>query len=123
MIAKSRSASRSDSELVGSSKTIARRLGDQCPGDLDQLLRPHAQIADLRLGPDVGMFEKVERLGDDPAMLAATDQTGPDPFLSQQDIRLHAEMRRQGELLVDHGHPAPVPPAVPAEHTTRLPAS
>ena len=66
------------------------RPRNQGTGDLDQLLRPDAQVADSRLGPDVGMLEQVERLPDDPAMLAASDEPGSDLLLAEQDIRLDA---------------------------------
>ena len=82
------------------------RARDQGPGHLDQLLGAHAQVADPRLGPDVGMFEQVEGLGDDPPMLAAADQPGPDPLLAEHDVGLDRQVGRQRQLLIDHGHAA-----------------
>ena len=79
---------------------------DKGPSHLDQLLGAHAQVADLGLGPDVGMFEKREGIGNQFAVLAAADEPGPNPFLTEHDVGLDGQIGREGELLIDHGNAA-----------------
>ena len=105
-IAKSRSASCSESELVGSSKTMTRALETRARATSTSCWAPDAQVADRRLGPDVGMFEQREGLGHEPAVLAAADEPGPNALLAEHDVGLDGQVRRQGQLLIDHGHAA-----------------
>ena len=63
MIAKSRSASRFGERAGRLVEDDHPGTRDQGPGDLDQLLSTDAQVADLGLGPDVGMLEQGEGLG------------------------------------------------------------
>jgi hypothetical protein len=66
------------------------------------LLRSHAQVADLGLGPDVGMIEQRENIGDQFAVLAAADDTGPNVFLTEHHVGLDSQIGSESQLLINH---------------------
>ena len=82
------------------------RVRDESPGHLDQLLGAHAQVAHLRFGPDIRMFQKREGFGDQPSVFAGLDQSGLDALLAEHDVGFDGEVRRQRQLLIDHRHAA-----------------
>ena len=78
-------------------------VGDEGPGHLDKLLRAHAQIAENRVGTDLAMVQQFKSPRHQGAVLAPPDQAGANAFLAEHDIGLDAQVRRQGQLLVNHG--------------------
>ena len=106
MTSNSRSASRSVSELVGSSKTITRASETSARATSTSCCAPTLSVAGERVGPDLGMLQQLERLGHQPPVLAAPDQAGRDPLLAEHDVGLDRQVRGQRQLLVDHRHAA-----------------
>ena len=80
-------------------------VGDEGPGHLDELLRAHAQVAEHRLGPDVGMVEQLKSLAPRSARCSRR-RINPARTRSWPSMTLAStrQVRRQGQLLVDHRH-------------------
>jgi hypothetical protein len=78
-------------------------VGDEGSGHLNELLRAHAQIAENRVGTDLAMVQQLKSPRHERAMLSPANQAGANAFLAEHDIGLDAQMRRKGQLLVNHG--------------------
>ena len=106
MTANSRSASRSVSELVGSSKTITRAFETRARATSTSCCAPTLSVARDRLGPDVGMLEQVQRLGRRAGGARRAGPAPPGPLLAEHDVGLDRQVRGDRQLLVDHRHAA-----------------
>ena len=106
MIVNSRSASCSESELVGSSKTMTRALETRARATSTSCWAPTPRLPTFASGRISGCSRRCKGLGHQLAVLAAPDQAGSHALLAEHDVGLDRQMGCQGELLVDHGDAA-----------------
>jgi hypothetical protein len=81
------------------------RAGGEGARDLDQLLLGDGEAADDGLGRDVGVSEPGQHVLGEAAGPVALHETGARRLRAQHHVLHHREVRRDRELLVDHGHP------------------
>ena len=92
--------------LVGSSMIRTLGLMDEGAGDFHDLLLGRAAAADRGVKRNVFVAQFRQRL---PGQFAATGAVEPAEarrLLAQQDVLLHAQVRSQRQLLVNHRHAA-----------------